>query len=350
MNDLNTPAPWYRRLLTRKLPVIAAALIAALLIAVWVRFATQPARQPEKLVIAHASQPSFALIYIAAARGYFEEEGLNVELQPHTLGRNALNSVIEGKADIATAFGTPVVRRIYEWVPLGIIASLHTSTRNQAIVARRDRGISTATDLEGKRIGVTLGASMEYLLHLLLAAESIPAFSVRKISVEPENFEAAITGGEIDALVVFGAHLQSLQDKLGKERLAVFYSDLYIETSMLVGMREKLLANPVAMQRLLKAVLRAHAYIQTNPEESLEIVIRELAKQYPETAIRLSWPALRFDIELDNLLLSLLTQEARWMRDAGAFKTPVPDFRDFVMTEFLHAVKPDATTLHIRTD
>lgn len=349
---MNNPAPdtRYQRLLRLGLLGIAAASSAALLVLGWASYSGSSSKKTEKLVIAYAAQPAFALIHIAAARGYFEEEGLNVELQPHTLGRDALTSVIEGKADIATAFGTPVVRRIYEGAPLGIIANLHTSTRSQAIVARRDRGISTVADLKGKRIGVTPGASMEYLLHLLLAAESIPASSVRKISVEPENFEAAITGGEVDAVVVFGALLQSLQDKLGKERLAVFYSDLYIETSMLVGMREKLLANPVAMQRLLKAVLRARDYTRTNPGESLEIVSRKLAERYPEAAIRQGWPALRFDIELDNLLLSLLTQEARWMRDTGAFKTAVPDFKDFMVTKFLHEVKPDATTLHIRTD
>lgn len=346
MDDLNIPAPRYRRLLTRKLPVIAAALIAALLIAIWVRFAAQPARQPEKLVIAHASQASFALVYIAAARGYFRDEGLDVELQPHVLGRDALNSAIEGRADLATVYETPVVQRIYQGTALGIISTLHTSTRSQALLARRDSGISTLGDLRGKRVGVTPGTSMEFLLHLLLTTESVPASAISTVRLEPAEYESAIGGGQVDALMVFGPHLHALQQKFGKDRLAVFQTDLYIETSMLAGMRDHLLAKPAAMKQLLKALLRAQTYARTDPAESLEIVVRQLTGRYTEEAVRQGFADIRLDIELDHLLLTLLTQEARWLRDRGTFSTAIPDFREFIITDFLHDVNPLAATLH----
>lgn len=344
------PDSRYQRMLRRGLLGIAVASGAALLALGWARYSGPSPRHQEKLVIAHASQPAFALIYIASAKGYFREAGLDVALQPHALGRDALTSVVEGKADLATAHETPVVKRIYEGNALGIISTLHTSAHSQALLARRDSGISTAADLKGKRIGVTPGTSMEFMLHLLLTTEGVPASSVTKVSVEPADYESAIDQKRVDALVVFGPYLHALQEKFGRDQLAVLRSDLYIETSMLAGMRDKLLAKPLAMQRFLKAIVRAQEFTQSNPGESLEIVIKQLAERYPEVAVRNGWSDLKFVVELDNLMLTLLTQQARWLRDTGVFSTTVPDFRDFIVAEFLHDVKPGAATLHTRND
>lgn len=347
---MNNPALLARapRLLRWGALGVAAMAGAALLILFWAR-QTAPAPQTmEKLVIAHAAQPAFALIYIAAARGYFREAGLEVTLQPHTLGRDAVASMVEGKADLAAAYATPVVKRIYEGAVLGMISALHISKFSQAVLARRDSGIATASDLKGKRIGVTPGTSMEFLLHLLLATEGVPASGVIKVGLEPADYESAIVRKRVDALVVFGPYLHALPQQFGQDQLAVFRSDLYIETSVLAGMRDKLLAKPLVMQRLLQAIVRAQVFTQSNPAESLEIVINQLAERYPEAAIRQGWADLRFDIELDNLLLTLLTQEARWLRDSGAFSTAVPDFRQYIIAEFLHDVKPGAATLHVR--
>ena len=346
MSDLNTSAPRYRRLLTRKLPAIAAALIAALLIAVWVRLAAQPAQQPEKLVIAISWHPAFALIHIADERGYFKDENLQVELRSYELGRDALNSVIEGKADLATVFETPVVQRIYQGTALGIISTLHTSSRSQVLIARRDRGITDLADIKGKRIGVTPGSSMEYFIHVLLTSEGIATSSVTVVPVEPINYVAAIASGEVDAVVVFGPYLQAAQEKIGKDKLSVFYSSLFLETSMLAGMRDNVLARKQAMTRLLKAILRAQEFTKTDPEESLRILVRRLADRHTEAGVRQSWENYNLDVDLDNLLLTLLTQEARWFRDKGLFNSAVPDFTDFIVTDYLHSLKPGAVTLH----
>ncbi|HEY4744866.1 MAG TPA: ABC transporter substrate-binding protein [Desulfuromonadaceae bacterium] len=66
---------------------------------------TQP---PRKITLAYTPQPNCALVHIAVANGYFAQEGLDVRPLMHTYGKAALQSMLEGKADLATVAETAV--------------------------------------------------------------------------------------------------------------------------------------------------------------------------------------------------------------------------------------------------
>lgn len=326
---------------------LAAAGIAAVMAGLPAAWRDPP---PETLEIAEASQPAFALLYVAEAKGYFRDAGLEVRFSSFRLGRDAITSVLEGKADLATAFETPVVTRIYEGQPLAIVSGLHTSTRNQMIVARRDRGIARPADLRGRTVGVTPGTSVEYMFSTFLAAQGLPASAVRTVRVEPERYEAALADGSVDAVAAFNPYPALIARSLGRENLAFFHSDTYVETSMLAGLRPRLEAKRPALEKLARALARAHRFVQENDAESLEIVARRLAKTHPEWAVRETWGALRIAARLDHVLLRSLQAEGEWLRETGRFSGPVPDFAAAVEPAFLAAASPGTVTLRPRRD
>ncbi len=61
----------------------------------------------------------------------------------HPYGKTALKEVLEGKADFATVAETPVMFAIMKGEKISIIATIQTSSRNSAIMARKDKGILT---------------------------------------------------------------------------------------------------------------------------------------------------------------------------------------------------------------
>jgi NitT/TauT family transport system substrate-binding protein len=71
--------------------------------------AKKPAGQPEKITIAILTTIHPTLVKIADAKGFFREEGLDVTLQPHSSGKSALQSLLDNKADFATAADTPIM-------------------------------------------------------------------------------------------------------------------------------------------------------------------------------------------------------------------------------------------------
>src|SRR5262245_42912352 len=70
----------------------------------------QPAGPPEPITVAaNTTYVGTGLVFIAQMKGYFENEGLNVVLQPHRTGKSALDAALEGRADLATVADIPIM-------------------------------------------------------------------------------------------------------------------------------------------------------------------------------------------------------------------------------------------------
>ena len=127
----------------------------------------------EKLIFSVPDSPSFALIYIARHEGYFKEEGLDITYKKVLRGVDSIDDVIKGQADIAFSYEAPFVIKAFDNKNINIIGTLHTSTKNTGIVARKDKGISKPSDLKGKKIGVTKNTAYDFFLQSYLLSQGI---------------------------------------------------------------------------------------------------------------------------------------------------------------------------------
>ena len=320
----------------------AAALLTLLLAGC---DAGKPAVVPLPLSIAVVAQPVPALVYVADGKGFFREEGVAVELSAFDLGRDALASALAGGVDLATVFDLPVARKLSEGEDLAVLATLHRSVSGHAVLARRDRGIAHPEDLRGKRIGVTKGISTDYFLATFLTSAGIPRTAVREVPLEPAAYEQALLGGGLDALVVFNPHTYKLRAALGAEQSVLFRSDLYLETSVLVGRRARVAEKREAVLRALRALVRAEDFIRDHEEESLRIVAARLAGKFPENTVREGWGVFRAEARLDNLLLTQLIQQGHWLRENNGRHAALPDFERALAVDYLAAVRPRAVTV-----
>jgi NitT/TauT family transport system substrate-binding protein len=149
----------------KKLKIVAGiALIVAIAIAFIAVFNHKNTVNPEKITLAVAAQPISAPVYVAYEKGFFKEEGLQVSLPSFGSGKDALALVLQGKAAFCTVAETPLVFAAINGKSFHIVATMAESTKYMKIVARKDRGIRSARDLSGKRIGVTMGTNAEYYL------------------------------------------------------------------------------------------------------------------------------------------------------------------------------------------
>ena len=128
----------------------------------------RPAIPSEKVTIAYSATPDAVLAQVAQAQGYYLAEGLDVTPHRQPYGKLALQEVLDGKADFATVAETPVMFAIMKGERISIIATIQTSHKSNAIIARKDKGILTPGDLKNRKIAATLGTTSHFFMDAFL--------------------------------------------------------------------------------------------------------------------------------------------------------------------------------------
>lgn len=157
----------------------------------------------ERVTIAVPTLPHSGLFYVAQEKGYFREEGLEVVVAPTMYGKLALDELIAGKADFALCGETPVMFAVLRGENIFVVADLMNSVKDEAIVARKDRGIVSPPDLKGRTVGLSAGTVAEYFLDIFLTVHAVPRTSVRVVHLDPDEMGDALRVGKVDAVAIW---------------------------------------------------------------------------------------------------------------------------------------------------
>ena len=283
-------------------------------------------------------------MHVAAAKGYFADEGLDVSILPVSHGVAAIGDVLQGKADLAVAAEVPFVISVMKGDALGMVASLVSVSNDNAIIARRDHAIAAARDLAGKKIGVSFGTSGSYFLWAFLIRHKLPPDSIALVDLPPDRIVGALANGSVDAVATWQPISFEAQAALGKNALSFTEADAYRTTMAAVGRSEFLKGHANAIEKLVRAMLKAEQFMRSHPEETLNLVAEWL--KIDVDALRPTWKQFDFRINLLQSHLITLEDEARWAMARGyAAKGPVPNFLPHLYLDALLAVQPERVTV-----
>ena len=209
----------------RRARLHAGCLIAALA-------AASPAAALDHAKIAVVSSLSSAPAFVADAKGYFRDEGLDVELVRFDSAAPIAVAVASGDVDFGSvglnaAFFTLANQGILKIIGSGNgehkgFQGIGYILSNQAY----DAGIRRFEDLRGHSVAITqLGSALQYSLDLVLRKHGVDLKDVRVLPLQSnQNIASAITGGQADAAVQSGPNINALVSK-GNARLLAWYSD-----------------------------------------------------------------------------------------------------------------------------
>jgi NitT/TauT family transport system substrate-binding protein len=326
--------------------VFGTALVISAAVAVYFMFAParRPAGPPMEITLAVTTNSDSALVHVAQLKGYFKDEGLAVTTLTFTSGKAALEAVLRGEAQIATVAETPIVLNILKGEALAVIAGIFHSDRNMGVVARRDRGISTPSDLRGKNIGTPLGTNAHYFFHAFHTVEGIPESDVTLTGMAPEATVEALLSGQVDAVAVWNPFLLVLRKKLGGDGVSFFSEHVYTYTFNLAAKRNFAAANQPAIAALLRALLKAESSMRDEPAEARRAVAE--FSGWDSYLLDELWDDYSFRVSLDQALLVNMESQARWAIDTGlAPPSSQLNFLDAMYLDGLQAVAPARITI-----
>jgi sulfonate transport system substrate-binding protein len=323
---------------------IAVTALAVVTIAACDRTGQNPAGPPEKVIIAISNTADSVLAQVAQARGFYREEGLDatVHLQPY--GKLALQEVLEGKADFATVAETPVMFAIMDGARISVIATIESSRKGNAIVARKDRGILALGDLRGKKVALTRGTTSDYFLDAVLSVNGISREEITTVDLKAEEMAAALDKGAVDAVSTFTTYAFPAQRKLG-ERVITFHDEnAYTFTFNLVASQDFIGKNPGKVRKMLRAMVKAEEFVKRNPAEAQKEVSG--FSGIDASMLRDIWGDTTFAVSLDQSLILALEDESRWAVKNSLVKgAKAANYLDYIHLDGLKAVKPEAVRI-----
>ncbi|ACZ84809.1 ABC transporter substrate-binding protein [Streptosporangium roseum] len=175
-----------------------------------------------KITIGALPIPDSAALYIANKRGFFQKEGLTVDIQVVQGGAQAQQSLFGGSLDatqtnyvstfLATAAGNKPK----------IISDLYQATPNSFnLMVAKDSSIKTPADLKGKKIAVNSLRNIGTLsVTSVLKTHGLTDKDVEFLEFPFPDMAGKLEQGVVDAAWMTEPHLTAVQKNIGAQKLA----------------------------------------------------------------------------------------------------------------------------------
>ena len=215
-------------------------------------------------------------LYVAQAKGYFEEAGLEVEIQqPPEDGAAVL--VASGRADFGVSFQDSMAAALAgdDALPITAVASV-IQHNTSGIISRAGEGMDTPKGMEGHSYATWNGAIELATLEQVVKADGGDFSKVELIPSTVTDEVSALKTNSVDSIWIFYAwagvktELENLETDYFEFADIDPVFDYY--TPVIIAGNDFLEENPETAKAFLSALQKGYEFAIENPEEAAEIL------------------------------------------------------------------------------
>lgn len=218
--------------------------------------------------IAFPTWVGYGPLYVAQEQGYFEEEGLEVNLSIVEGLAERKQALASGTLDgLATAADVFVNLQASD-IDMGIVWVLDASNGSDGIVV--DSSITDLSQLKGQQIAVEEGTTLHLFLLKVLEANGLTEDDVTLVSMTTGEAGAAFVSGKVKAAVTYEPYLSEAENAGGTVYTVIDYPVQLVDA---IGFSTSYIEeNPEAIQGFVNAISKAIDYQNDYSEEAAEIM------------------------------------------------------------------------------
>jgi ABC-type nitrate/sulfonate/bicarbonate transport system substrate-binding protein len=312
--------------------------------------AASPTDRPNaKITIGIQVSPAMTLVMVAKDKGFFSEEGLEVEIKEFTAGKFALQAFLSRSIDFCVSGEVPVCLASLQGNKIRVVSQVVENTIKEVrVVALKDgteRDAKSYFTARKRKLATSFGGGPEFFTYSFLKHYQIGIGDVEILSQAPQDMPAALEARSVDAISIFDPFAFIAEKRLGDK--AVTFSDaaLYSEFYVLNARPDQIEKSPAVIEAILRGFVKAAEFIEKNPEEAKQIL--QKYTKLDRDVIDGIWGNFAFRPALVQKLIDYWNAQAIWAKDTKMVTpdTQVPNFREVIEDRFLKKVKPDAVKL-----
>jgi len=299
---------------------------------------------PESITLGNMLYEYSGLVFIADDQGFFAANGLNVTLRDYVSTVASITGLENNETDITLVPEYSIVTEAFKKENITVIGN-SDKYESVFLISRKDRGIENVSDLKGRKIGGSKGTIGEFYLGRFLELNGMRIEDVTFTDMPTTQYVETITNGSVDAVIVVYKYLDQSREQLGSNLVAWPIQSSQKGYVVLTCRNDWASSHPETIIKVLKSVKQAEDYAITHPAEARAIIQKRM--NYTDTAMADFWPDHEYALTLDQSLITAMEDEARWMIANNLTNaTEVPDFREYISTEGLKAVKPGSVRIN----
>lgn len=280
---------------------------------------------PEIIRVGYVPIPHNTLTILALRNGYFEEQGIRVQETKASFIGHVFQALVQNQLDVLVGGETPGVFMALKKGSFFITGQAADAHEDFTLLSKRDSGIKTLADLEGKQVGLAVTSVSHYNLWQVLKREGMNPAQVEFVDVNPPNMAAALEKGEVDAIFQWKPLPFKIQKSLGEKVNAIVPSSRWL---VLVYASPEFAQKEESLEKVFLGLKKAENFLLENPSEAAQIVAPEVGLTPVE--LEVIWQGMTFEVVPFNEK-QLLEAQAAWAMESGLVEEMlVPDFDSLI--------------------
>lgn len=220
-----------------------------------------------------------APIWLGDEKGFFAEEGLELDLQTATGGAAIVPGVVSGSFDFAFSNLISVMVANDKGLDLQFVANGASTTGEEgtgfgAVVVPEDSDIQSAADLEGKTVSVNnLSNIGDTTIKHVVEQDGGNPDNIDFVEVAFPDAPAALQNGQVDAAWILDPFLTQARSE-GARVISWNFTEMHPELDIAgyFTTSEKVQNEPELVEKFTRAMNKSLEYAQENPQEVRDIV------------------------------------------------------------------------------
>jgi NitT/TauT family transport system substrate-binding protein len=253
---------------------------------------------------------SFLTAGIASKRGFFKDEGLDVEVI-RMAANVSVTALSTGDIDYTMIFAS-VVRGAVRGLPMKVVASYMDSSTH-TLIARPE--FKSLKELKGKTLGVsTYGATSDVVARMMFKQGGVdPERELKIITLGAERARFAALREGLVEVAVLSPPADSEANKLGFNVLARAYELFKLPFTGLGANTKKLKEKPDEVKRMVKALLRANRFVRQNGDGAIQTMMEwiKIDRENAVATYNSTWKIFSEDGSIPEAGLKLVIDQGR---------------------------------------
>lgn len=276
-------------------------------------------------------------LYVAQEKGYFEDEGLEVEIvQPPEDGADAL--VASGKAQFGISFQDTMAPGVVgeDALPTTAVAAV-VQHNTSGIISRKGEGMDTPKGLEGKKYATWDAPIEKAMMENVVEADGGDFSKVELIPSTVTDEVSALESKSVDAIWIFYAWAGVATEVAGLETDYFAFKDINpafdYYTPVIIGNNAFLEKEPETAKKFLSAVKKGYKDAIEDPDGAAEILC-EAAPELDQELVKASQEYLKDQYIADADRWGYIDPDRwnlfyNWLNENGLTENEIPENTGF---------------------